>query len=123
MLLLRQQYLTLSPIVIVRKKMYAINLAMLVTSCTRSVLVTAPRQLIVLYFVIGATIGGKLSDRDVAADRVHTLEESKCSGRHVGVLLVGHCRLRLTLGALCSSTYKASTTTGGCCSSRARRSA
>ncbi|TWS24294.1 MFS transporter [Tsukamurella sputi] len=75
-----------------REKMYAIDLTVLVGACALSVFVTAPWQLIVLRFVIGAAIG---ADYPIATSLLTEFTPSKRRG-----MMVGASALAWSLGAV-----------------------
>jgi len=68
-----------------REKMYALDLVVLVVGCAMSVFVTAPWQLIVLRFVIGAAIG---ADYPIATSLLTEFTPSKKRGFMVGMSAV-----------------------------------
>lgn len=68
-----------------REKMYALDLLVLVVGCGLSVFVTAPWQLIVLRFVIGAAIG---ADYPIATSLLTEFTPSKKRGAMVGMSAV-----------------------------------
>jgi putative MFS transporter len=68
-----------------REKMYALDLIVLVVGCALSVFVTAPWQLIVLRFVIGAAIG---ADYPIATSLLTEFTPSKKRGFMVGMSAV-----------------------------------
>src|SRR5262245_45826358 len=68
-----------------REKMYALDLVALVVACAMSVFVTAPWQLIVLRFVIGAAIG---ADYPIATSLLTEFTPSKKRGFMVGMSAV-----------------------------------
>jgi putative MFS transporter len=68
-----------------REKMYALDLAFLVVACLLCVFVTAPWQLIVLRFVIGAAIG---ADYPIATSLLTEFTPSKKRGFMVGMSAV-----------------------------------
>jgi putative MFS transporter len=68
-----------------REKMYALDLVVLVVGCALSVFVTAPWQLIVLRFVIGAAIG---ADYPIATSLLTEFTPSKKRGFMVGMSAV-----------------------------------
>jgi len=68
-----------------REKMYALDLVVLVLGCALSVFVTAPWQLIVLRFVIGAAIG---ADYPIATSLLTEFTPSKKRGFMVGMSAV-----------------------------------
>jgi MFS transporter, putative metabolite transport protein len=68
-----------------REKMYALDLVVLVVGCALSVFVTAPWQLIVLRFVIGAAIG---ADYPIATSLLTEFTPSKKRGAMVGMSAV-----------------------------------
>lgn len=68
-----------------REKMYALDLLVLVAGCALSVFVTAPWQLIVLRFIIGAAIG---ADYPIATSLLTEFTPSKKRGAMVGMSAV-----------------------------------
>ncbi|MBU8820085.1 MULTISPECIES: MFS transporter [Mycolicibacterium] len=68
-----------------REKMYALDLVVLVVACALSVFVTAPWQLIVLRFVIGAAIG---ADYPIATSLLTEFTPTRKRGAMVGMSAV-----------------------------------